>query len=225
VFERVFGGLYRLVGWQARFSTSRLRALMSEIGLEPEADEKLLSRALDEAEDNVDLAERAVAVHGYVPTAHASWLSRALDTLHRVAALVQQGPELSRRALGALDRSRVLPPLRVDEDRLDATAEAKERLATPDVSRLLELQLAAIDHVMEAARGETSTLERRRRLLEGARRLLLDVSAALPLDVEGVREREQFLSNEITKVDRLQGTGLDPAGRPSIPGSAGASPR
>ena len=58
VFERVFGGLYRLVGWQARFSTSRLRALMSEIGLEPEADEKLLSRALDEAEDNVDLGAR-----------------------------------------------------------------------------------------------------------------------------------------------------------------------
>lgn len=210
VFERVFGGLYRLVGWQARFSSARLRALMSALGEQPEADQKLLDGALDEAEDNVDLAERAVAVHGYVPTAHASWLSRALDTLHRVAALVELGPELSHRALGALDRSRVLPPLRVDEARLDASEEAKERLGKPDVSRLLELQLAAIDHVMEAARGETSTLERRRRLLEGARRLLLDVSAALPLDVEGVREREQFLANEITKVDRLQGTGLDP---------------
>lgn len=215
-FTKLFGGLYRFFGWQAKFTTKHLQALLDSIGPTGDVEPKLLHAAMKEAEDNVELAERAVAIHKYVPTAHASWLARVLHTLERVDTLSSDDTREARRAIAGLDKTRVLPPLRIEpKPKSELEKKADEGLVKPiwekpEQARLLELQLAAIDHIMEAARGETQLIDRRRRLLEGARRLLLDVSAALPLEETGVKQRERFLASEITKLDRLQGAGLDP---------------
>ncbi|HSO33706.1 MAG TPA: vWA domain-containing protein, partial [Labilithrix sp.] len=74
--------------------------------------------------------------------------------------------------------------------------------------RLVELELAAIDHLLAAARAEHSMLGRRRRLLLAARQRLLDVSAALPVDREGARARASFIAREIVRIDRLETVGL-----------------
>ena len=77
-------------------------------------------------------------------------------------------------------------------------------------SRLVDLELAAIDHLMAAARAESFLLGRRRRLLFAARQRLLEAAAALPLERNGVGDRARWLATEITRIDRLEGVGLDP---------------
>ncbi|HTJ80308.1 MAG TPA: hypothetical protein VL400_01260, partial [Polyangiaceae bacterium] len=220
---RLFAPVLRVVGWQARFESSAVRALLAGIvagsssATAAQLDEVLAERlasAKKELEANLAQAERACSVHGYVPTAHASWFYRVADVLARVESL---GESRQHRVLVGMDPTRVLPPLALatpePKNALEAKAAEDEPEApapTGQAARLLELELAAIDHITEAARSETRFLERRRRLFEGARRLLLDASAALRLDPEGVRAREQNLAAEIVRVDRLQAAGLSP---------------
>ncbi|NUP14401.1 MAG: VWA domain-containing protein, partial [Polyangiaceae bacterium] len=208
-FEKVFGGLYRFFGWQAKFASKSLRELVDTVRRDGTIEAALLKDAVEETGDNMALAERAVAIHGYVPAAHASWLSRVVETLQRIDHLIEDGSKQAARVLAGVDTTRMLPPLRIQAERAKDDPELETVLEKPDRARLLELQLAAIDHIMEAARSETQVIERRRRLLEGARRLLLDATAALPIDMEGARDRERFLASEITKLDRLQAAGLD----------------
>ncbi len=206
-WSRLVSPLLRLVGWQAKFETIALFCLLDAADGNDAA--HLADEAIDELEQNVATAERACAVHGYVPTAHASWLYRCEDLLRRAVRLAAGGTDTARKALRALDRTRVLAPLRTVETQAaaDPPAEPAQPLE-PGASRLIELELAAIDHIIEAARSETQFLERRRRLLEGARRLLLDANAALSLDRSGVVERQRHLAREITKIDRLEAAGL-----------------
>ncbi len=207
LWSRMVTPLLRLVGWQARFETKKLVSLLD--GAAGDEAEERIDAALDELEDNVDKAERTCAVHGYAPTAHASWLYRCESVVRRVAKLAASSNEQARRALEGLDRTRVIAPLRLVTP--ERPAEVPAAQAEPrDAHRIVELELAAIDHIIDAARSETRVIERRRRLLEGARRLLLDASAALPLDTSGVVERQKHLVREITKLDRLQAAGLSP---------------
>lgn len=213
VVQRLLRPLYRFLGWQAKFTSVRLRELLQLIATETDIEDKTFEKVLAETRDNIELAEKAVGVHGYVPTAYASWLTRVVRTLQGIEALKDDDSPAAIRTLAGLDRTRVLPPLRIEKEKAEAQATDDEPdlgQVTHSPSRLLELQLAAIDHVMEAARGETRMIARRRRLLEGARRLLLDAAAALPLDSTGVAERQTFLATEISKLDRLQAAGIDP---------------
>lgn len=207
---RLFSPLLRVVGWQAKFATKAVGELLDGLS-EPEERGARLAAAKTELERNLTQAERACAVHGYVPTAHASWLHRVADVLFRIETLDAKSQH---RVLAGIDRTRVLPPLTLataEGDGDDTQEPSKpEDSATGQAARLIELELAAIDHITEAARAETRFLERRRRLFEGARRLLLDASAALRLDPEGVRAREQNLAAEIVRVDRLQAAGVSP---------------
>ena len=57
---------------------------------------------------------------------------------------------------------------------------------------------------------EVEVLGRRRRLLEAARQMLLESSAAVPLDAAGVEARRQHIAGEITRIDRLQAAGVSP---------------
>lgn len=209
LWSRIVTPILRVVGWQARFETKRLFELLDASARGPEEEELL--GAIVELEDNVETAERACQVKGYVPTAHASWLYRVEELVRRVASLRKDDGPAARRVLAGLDRTRVLPPLRIAPAKEEATAPETERDPSELGSRLRELELAAIDHIIEAARAETEFLDRRRRLLEGARRLLLDASASLELDGEGVLARQRHLAGEITKLDRLEAAGLAPA--------------
>ncbi len=211
-FGKLVARVYRFFGWQAKLEHVALRALFaSEDPRDDAAAEKRLKAALDEAETNIGRAERAAVVHRYVPTAHASWLTRVLDILRRFAA--DDGSPAASRVLSGLDSARALPPLSIDttllEKGIDGVSEALPESEVMAQARLFELQLAAIDHIAEAARAETSFLERRRRLLEGARRLLLDTAAAVPLEQFGLRARERWVASQITHIDRLEAAGLD----------------
>src|SRR5262249_43177950 len=70
--------------------------------------------------------------------------------------------------------------------------------------RLIEVELAAIDHLLDAANEEGELLGRRRRLLEAARQMLLESSAAVPLDPQGLEARRRYLAREIARLDRLE---------------------
>ena len=77
-------------------------------------------------------------------------------------------------------------------------------------ARVVELELAAIDRLLDAARAERSLLGRQRRLLVAARQRLLDANAALPLDPSGTRARQDYVARGISRIDRLEKIGLAP---------------
>lgn len=212
---RVLRPLLRWVGYAPRFETQALSTLLDD-GERGTIDPRALERAYDELEANTTRAERTA---DRLPAAHAAWLARVLGTLDRVRRLAEQPKGAT--ALAGYDRAQLLVPLVLADTPRPPTGEARDgaapRLQPGDPSdadraassrRLLELQLAAIDRVMDAARDEIDDLERRRRLLEGARRLLLDASAALPTDDEGRIAREQAIARGIIHVDRAEAAGL-----------------
>src|SRR5690606_6281893 len=110
------------------------------------------------------------------------------------------------------DPAQLLPPLAMGKARpgVDGpeAAEGDEPEPLADPTRVLELQLDAIDHLMAAAREEDLLLGRRRRLLDTARQLLLESSAALALDPQGVHARLQSISRQITLLNRYEAVGL-----------------
>lgn len=228
---RLVGPLLRTFGWRARFRTTALRALLDALEAMPppratapegmaaawrdERARRTLSEtidaAIDELDDNVVQAERSCVVSGGVPVAHAAWLRRLYEVVTRAARAgwraVERGPNRqTRRLVRSIDPVAALPPLALSHDEAAATTPAAP--AEPKGGRLLELELAAIDHLLDAAREETAFLGHRRRLLEAARRLLLEASAALPLDRAGVDARSAHVTAEIVRLDRLQGAGL-----------------
>lgn len=243
---RFFAPVFRALGWQAKFGSKKLGALLDELRIVGiTLPSTTFDAAVRELERNVTIAERCVAVSRRVPTAYASWMQRVLDALRRVAVIDgarRASGGVEARRLGGMDSTRLSPPLRLDLDAKQArpgagpaaspgtppTEDTRRKhgeaiAGDPSKARLLELQLAAIDQITEAARSETRFLERRRRLLEGARRLLLDASAALPLDAEGVRARERALADQITHIHRLVASGLDP--RVALPFQARSAAR
>jgi hypothetical protein len=198
--------------------------------------ESKLASALQELADNVAGAERACVVNGRIPVAHAAWLRRLFEiVVHAARAAVHVSPEPSgsggssnaawrlgaRRVAACIDRVQLLPPLTV-ATAPDAPLVAGDVSANPNVGsspppsehqrhcRLIELQLSALDHLMDAARAETEFLARKRRLLEAARRLLLETSAVLPLDPAGTGPRTRAITQQIMHIDRLEAAGVSP---------------
>lgn len=216
---RVLRPLLRWVGYAPRFETAALTTLLDD-GDRGHVDPRALESAYVELEANITRAERTA---DRLPAAHAAWLARVLGTLDRVRRLGEQPKGAA--LLAGYDRAQLLVPLVLADTRPTKSGEAPAgaprdsrrraedaRTSDPDPQaasrRLLELQLAAIDRVMDAARDEIDDLERRRRLLEGARRLLFDASAALPTDGEGRVAREQAIARGIILVDRAEAAGL-----------------
>ena len=204
--------LLRLVGWQPQYRIAEVGELLAALRDLPAdsavgARESNLERAIAELEDNVALAERACAVNGQVAVAQLSWMQR----LARVLGLVLRATRATGSARGlqlsaAIHPLALAPPLTIagTPDSEPSGGETVDLAATT----LVDLQLSAIDHIIEAAQAETGFIERRRRLLEAARRLLLDADAALPLDPEGARLRKRYLAEEIAHLDRVQAAGI-----------------
>jgi hypothetical protein len=151
--------------------------------------------------------ERVTIIKKRAPVAHALWLRRVVGVLDLADAAVtaERPDEALTRALALTDTSAVLPPLAPLQRRATKGEEPSEA-GEPAV---LDLELAAIDHLIAAARAESNLLGRKRRLLIAARQRLLETSAALPLVQSGVRERTHYLASEITRIDRLEAAGLD----------------
>ncbi len=221
-WTRLVGPVLRRVGWRPRFTTERLAELVAALRaerIEQVLAEDRLAEALEELEDNVAAAERACAVHRRVPVAHAAWLARLLEVVRRAARAVEAPSDATaRRVVGGLDAAMIAPPLALASAVPRAPAEggptgaAGEEAAAAEAaaSAELDLELAAVDHLLDAARAEREFLGRRRRLLEAARLLLLESSAALPLAAEGVEARRRHIASEIVLVDRLEAAGIAP---------------
>lgn len=204
---------YRLLGWQPELSVSRTNELLAELRRirqgELDACRDELELALAELESNVEVAERACMVNGRLPIAQLAWLSRLTRVLAQAAHALDGELDQPAAIAAAFDPVLVAPPLTVATVPKGAEEAAQPPGDMPQ-QRLVDLELAAIDHIIEAARAEGGVLERRRRLLEAARRLLLDADAALRLDADGVRLRKRYLTQQIVQADRLQACGLSP---------------
>ena len=192
----------RAFGWKPSVSTKAVERLAERVRLS-EAEALSLGKAsvevcakdaLKELESNVTSVERACVVHGRVPLAYASWLWRLYQVVRRVHDWLDTPRDaFALRTMLAVPAPGVLAPL-------VATSAAND-IVTP---------LVAIDPLLQAARDETELLGRRRRLLEAARTLLLDASAAVNVDEEGREARANTIAAEIARLDRLEGAGISP---------------
>ena len=223
---RVARPLLAIAGWRAKIRYKALAALFTGLqeASRSRAAEATRARAAHDAavvelEANVTAVERAAIVRGRPPVGHAAWARRAWEILvaadRAIASLEAGAPDANAlRQAARTDVAHVLPPLTLRNDASEPapfTVDVPTRDAAPiaDVdARLVELELAAIDHLLAAARSERSMLGRRRRLLLAARQRLLDVSAALPLEREGTRTRASVIAREIVRIDRLETSGL-----------------
>lgn len=201
--------LYRF-RWAPKTQTKAIELLLlqtrkPDLGSE-ELFRSLLKEALVELKDNVVQIERATIVAARPLTAHNAWLRRIYELLCRL--------EMNAPVCPFVDQARILPPMAYDAARLlgdSAEGSLDEGSEVPAASsRLLELRLDTIDHLMAAARQEDTFLGRRRRLLEAARRMLLETSAALPLPEESVQRRLQSIAAGITKSNRAEAAGVSP---------------
>lgn len=115
------------------------------------------------------------------------------------------------RALEQSAKAEAAPNEQEDEqdDEMNSGDSANPPAAVPpDPTRVLELQLDTIDHLLDAARSEHRLFARKRRLLEAARQLLLETSAALELDSDGVESRLQSIARQVTRIDRIEALGV-----------------
>jgi hypothetical protein len=224
------GPILRLVGWEPTFEVEAATELLARVrSLTPGARKAasalqakrpaapvmdLLRDALSELEENIESAERACVVHGSVPTSRAAWLRRLFEVLARASKAVQKLSDKSALRLAAgVDPVMIAPPLAIRREPPTAEGDAPAKAAPemdPGDARLLELHLSAVDHLLDAARSETAFLGRRRRLLEASRKLLLDASAALPLDPRGVEVRRAHIAEQIVRINRLEAAGISP---------------
>jgi hypothetical protein len=191
--------ILRVLDWKPKVTIDAVRqalAAMQEAGRSGDAGpwlDESVDAALQELEANVAQVERAGRLHGRAPVAYAAWLWRVHEVLRRSVVALEKPEAWRLHAAGISDVTSVLPPMLLADGR---TSEA--------------FQLSAIDQLLDAARAESDLLGRRRRLLEAAREMLLDVSAALPLDAADVTARHRYLAREIALIDRLQAAGIEP---------------
>ncbi len=217
VAAHVFGAL----GWKPKLSAVAIRALVSCFAepTRPSDFEMALafSAALRELEENVINVERLAAVRRRAPVAHASWLRRGYELLLRAEGALapvdaDEGDELSDLVAVTDPVTLALPlaPIQGKDESDDVDADAgKGPLSTEDRDRVVLLELAAVDHLLDAGRAEHEVLARRRRLFEAARQVLLDAAAALPLDPGAVTERKRAILTEILRLDRFEAAGVD----------------
>lgn len=227
--HRLFRGVLHRIGWKPSTDVDALLAIV-ELLRAPPGDEdararsaKTLEAAIDELEDNVKQVERATVIAERPLVSHAAWLRRCYELVvvaHRALADQKalppaEGEEVddagTRMVATMRDEALLAPPLAMGRARRGADLDkdddaANESIADP--GRVLELQLDTIDHLMAAAREDDALLGRRRRLLHAARQLLLETSAALRLDQDGVQQRLQNIAKQITLTNRYEALGL-----------------
>jgi len=230
---RLFRPLLHRIGWRPKATVESTRALLEQLewirqqGGDPSEAGERLGKAREELLDNLIQVERATVVTQRPLVSHAAWLRRQYELVARAEQAVSQPSAAALVHASTPDHALLLPPLALskarpavpkgsddDEDEGegddDEASEPVPARPVADPSRVLELQLDTIDHLMAAAREEDALLGRRRRLLDTARQLLLETSAALALDEAGVQQRLQSIGEQITRINRYQAIGLRP---------------
>lgn len=221
--------LLRAFGYRPELRTDKLGALLDALRAFGTKDarkkheiEELDVAARAELEANVTALERTLVVYGRVPLAHAAWIRRLFEVFVWASrAVSEREGDTCQRIAAAMDPSRIAPPLAISREAMTSKAKAADNAKeaaqaedfldkplSPEEERIVEVELLAIDHLLDSARNETEFLGRRRKLLEAARKLLFDAAAAMPLGKEGVEVRRRYLAKEIARIDRLEAAGL-----------------
>lgn len=225
-FTRLFRPLLHRIGWKPKARIDSAQELVTRLdGLRTgaggrEGCPQLLDGAIKELRDNLQQVERATVVGKRPLLSHAAWLRRQYELLVHAERAIRDDDAGSLVLAALPEPSSMLPPLAMGKARVaegedepsgassEADDEEAEREPLADPTRVLELQLDTIDHLLGAAREENALLDRRRRLLDSARQLLLETSAALELDPEGVQSRLEAIAEQINRINRVQATGL-----------------
>ncbi|MCA9656635.1 MAG: VWA domain-containing protein [Myxococcales bacterium] len=222
-FTRLLRPLLHRIGWKPKAEIGAVRELVAHLdevrnGTGPKQHSgPRLEAAMKELRANIQQVERATVVGKRPLLSHAAWLRRVYELMVHAERAVQEQGSASDLVLAALpERTALLPPLAMGKARdVDeappppaASGRGDETEPLADPARVLELQLDTIDHLLGAAREENALLDRRRRLLDAARQLLLETSAALDLDPVGVQERLESIAQQITRINRVQAAGL-----------------
>ncbi|GAB5544092.1 MAG: hypothetical protein SangKO_038520 [Sandaracinaceae bacterium] len=144
-----------------------------------------------ELEENVERLERAAQVDGEVPSAILSWLFGVRQWVEAMERAKDGPAKHARLALtrGLASRARLGP------------------LAGDDPGETLAL--AGVDALLAEAAQETERVGRRRRLLEAARRVLLDAEASAPTR-DGFAARRDVIAEELLHLGRLEAAGVRP---------------
>jgi hypothetical protein len=161
--------------------------------------------AKEELETNVSAVERACVVNEQPMVTHGAWLRRMYEILVRASRAVEERDESARRMIAKTEAVRLLLPLTIH-----ATKDETANSADASARRVVDLELASVDRLMEAADAETEMLGRKRRLLEAARQTLLSASATMPLDGDACGGRLEHLAQQISRIDRLEAAGVSP---------------
>lgn len=210
-FVRLVRPILKTLGYRSKVETRALDALLSLVSRVVDGEEvdagEAIERAIEELESNVLSVERACVVNGRIGTAQGAWLRRLFELTVRAIEALERGDPALRRMVAWSDRTCILPPLAV-QAAPDQPEEGEEPKPAIDDARLVELQLSAVDHLLDFARDERAFLARRRRLLEAARQVLLESAAAMPLERGGVEARRSAIAREIVRIDRLEAAGL-----------------
>jgi hypothetical protein len=151
-----------------------------------------LRAACQELSENIETIVGFAARQKRPPFAYITWLWRVTETLRSVSREIQGGGR---------EAGRTLPK---PNERLPAAAHPFPPLPSGE-----RLQGFAVQPLIDLAARETRVLGRRRRLLEAARRALLESAAALQLPAEQVEPRMLAIAEGIQQVTSWQQAGID----------------
>jgi len=183
VWERVARPLWRRLHARLAIDTQSIAELVRAPGWDE------LRAATAELEHGVKKIERFARITRRTPVAQLNWLWRLYQIVYRAHQLLASTPKAAASALATTVEYHQLRPL---------TAPAVAGSA------------AAVDPMLDAAGHEFRRLGRKRRLLEAARQLLLEATAAGHIDEEAARARRRAISRQLAHLDRLQAAGVSP---------------
>jgi len=208
--SRILRPILARLGVEPELRTIKIRRLVERIRFAERGmsiEERDIAGAFDgakeELEANVSAVERACVVNEQPMVTHGAWLRRMYEILVRARRAIEEEDVNARQMIAKTQAVRLLMPLTVHakKDDEDGSADASSR-------RLVDLELASVDRLIEAADAETELLGRKRRLLEAARQTLLSASATIPLDGDACGGRLEHLAQQISRIDRLEAAGV-----------------
>lgn len=220
LWQTLVAPVCRLFGYRPRFTTEKIRLLVDEVRNSRATGEPLtlaaLARSLDEPTStlkdhfaealselsrNVETAELGAKMDGGLAPSYRLWLRNMSTVLLRICPLLEDSKDgWERRVAEAVSMHHMAPPLAGPNAEGDSNLEGG----------IGGGRLACIDVLLESARAENQSLERRRRLLEAARETLIAANASLVLDEEAVKLRQEVVANQLLEMGRLEASGISP---------------
>ena len=196
--ERMWAQRQQPTQIRAEALTALFKQLKSDASAKDAVTALHYSAALQELASNIAVIEALADARRHPPFAYVTWLWRVSESLRRVVAVASKPAPLELPERRQVEPKKFVP-------RLPPLAEPALPLPTGE-----RLQGFAIEPLIDLANRETQVLERRRRLLEAARRALLETAAALPGPAERLEPRLLAVTAAIQEITEWQQAGVDP---------------